>query len=85
MENDHKEKQNFQFPKSILQGDTFYPDLFTFLIQSSNVCVCVYICNTKNNSSTLRQACKLLCFAGFKKYEKRYLRPCHGFKYACDK
>lgn len=43
MENDHKEKQNFQFPKSILQGDTFYPDLFTFLIQSSNVCVCVYM------------------------------------------
>lgn len=39
MENDHKEKQNFQFPKSILQGDTFYPDLFTFLIQSSNVCM----------------------------------------------
>lgn len=43
MENDHKEKQNFQFPKSILQGDTFYPDLFTFLIQSSNVCVCVCV------------------------------------------
>lgn len=52
MENDHKEKQNFQFPKFILQGDTFYPDLFTFLIQSSNVCVYMQY---KQHSSQLKE------------------------------